>query len=71
MPSSAVSDYYELGDYSLFCVTVDVAVFTIQRDAQQVLLIERSGEPFQPGEYLAHALSNGRLGATGFCRAAG
>ena len=48
-----------------------MAVFTIQRDAQQVLLIERSGEPFQPGEYLAHALSNGRLGATGFCRAAG
>ena len=55
----------------LFAVTVDVAVFTIQHDAQQVLLIERIGAPFQPGEYLAHALSNGRLGATGFCRAAG
>ena len=45
MGSGAAYDY-DPGDYPLFAVTVDIAVFTIRDDALQVLLIERGGEPF-------------------------
>lgn len=37
---------YDPGVYPPFAVTVDLAVFTIRRDALQVLLIERGNEPF-------------------------
>ena len=38
---------YDPAGYPPFAVTVDLAVFTIRRDALQVLLIERGGEPFR------------------------
>ena len=37
---------YDPDNYPRFAVTVDVAVFTIQDDALQVLLIERGQEPY-------------------------
>ena len=45
--SAALSYQYDSTAYPPFAVTVDLAVFTIRRDALQVLLIERGGEPFQ------------------------
>ena len=38
---------YDPAAYPPFAVTVDLAVFTIRRDALQVLLIERGDEPFR------------------------
>lgn len=38
---------YDPAAYPPFAVTVDLAVFTIRRDALHVLLIERGGEPFR------------------------
>ena len=44
---SGVKPPYDPAAYPPFAVTVDLAVFTIRRDALQVLLIERGGEPFR------------------------
>ena len=44
---SGAKPRYDPAAYPPFAVTVDLAVFTIRRDALQVLLIERGGEPFR------------------------
>ena len=45
--AAALGQQYDSTAYPPFAVTVDLAVFTTRRDALQVLLIERGGEPFR------------------------
>lgn len=44
---SSAKPPYDPAAYPPFAVTVDLAVFTIRRDALQVLLIERGDQPFR------------------------
>lgn len=46
---SGIDHEYAPAAWPPFAVTVDVVVLTIRRDALQVLLIERGGEPFRGG----------------------
>ncbi len=74
--AAALGPQYDSTAYPPFAVTVDLAVFTIRRDALQVLLIERGGEPFggalalpggfvQPDEDLSQAAARELAEETG------